>query len=242
MTKSGLRSITGTAAGGNVPVDSMVFLEFVPGSHQYLVTALSAWWNLRQVIVSLVAWMFLANLSCPADAEVCRKANNMGWRYTMLILGGPALAFAAIRILIYRMPESPRFLLAKGRDAEAVEAVNYVARCNKVPEPLTIEMVQEVDAQLGMVTQLEKGLHNGQALAYSNPERYCNLRDFKPMNYKALFQTCKLGQQTAILWFIWLIHRVLRGADLCQRCNVDPGGKCQFRFTVPFETSGHSAI
>lgn len=31
-------AVIGTAVGGNVPVDSMIFLEFVPGSHQYLLT------------------------------------------------------------------------------------------------------------------------------------------------------------------------------------------------------------
>ena len=194
-------AIIGTAAGGNVPVDSMIFLEFVPGSHQYLVTALSAWWNLGQVIVSLVAWVFLANFSCPTDAEVCRKADNMGWRYTMITLGAMALAFAVIRILIFKMPESPRFLLSKGRDQEAVDAVNYVARCNKMPEPLTLAMLQEVDSQLGIVTNLEEGLTT--KLSKKEVLRD-NLRDFKPMNYRALFQTRKLGQQTAILWFIWL--------------------------------------
>lgn len=194
-------SIIGTASGGNVPVDSMIFLEFVPGSHQYLVTALSAWWNLGQVIVSLVAWVFLANFSCSSDAETCQKADNMGWRYTMITLGAMALAFAVIRILIFKMPESPRFLLAKGRDAEAVDAVNYVARCNGTPEPLTLAMLQEVDAQLGIVTQLEEG----QALKLPRTQILRdNLRDFKPLNYKALFQTRKLGQQTAILWFTWL--------------------------------------
>ena len=196
-----LWSIIGTAAGGNVPVDSMIFLEFVPGSHQYLVTALSAWWNLGQVIVSLVSWVFLANFSCPTNAEVCRKADNMGWRYVMITLGALALTFALIRILVFKMPESPRFLLAKGRDAEAVEAVNYVARCNKVPEPLTLAMLQEVDTQLGMVTHLEEG----QTTKLSHTQILKdNVRDFKPMNYKVLFQTRKLGQQTAILWFIWL--------------------------------------
>lgn len=194
-------SIIGTAAGGNVPVDSMIFLEFVPGSHQYLVTALSAWWNLGQVIVSLVAWVFLANFSCPTGADVCRKADNMGWRYTMITLGAIALLFAFIRILVFKMPESPRFLLSKGRDAEAVAAVNYVARCNKVPEPLTLAMLQEVDAQLGLVASLEEG----QTMKLSKTQILKdNIRDFKPMNYKALFQTRKLGQQTAILWFIWL--------------------------------------
>ena len=76
-----LWAIIGTAAGGNVPVDSMIFLEFVPGSHQYLLTALSAWWNLEQVIVSLVSWVFLANFSCPTGSTfaTCKRADNMGW-------------------------------------------------------------------------------------------------------------------------------------------------------------------
>jgi MFS family permease len=196
-----LWGIIGTAAGGNVPVDSMIFLEFVPGSHQYLVTALSAWWNFGQVIVSLASWVFLANFSCPTDAEVCRKADNMGWRYVMITLGALALAFALIRILVFKMPESPRFLLAKGRDAEAVEAVNYIARCNKVPEPLTLAMLQEVDTQLGIVTHVEE--RQSTKLSHTQILKD-NVRDFKPMNYKVLFKTRELGQQTAILWFIWL--------------------------------------
>lgn len=40
--------------GGNLPVDSAVFLEFVPASHQYLLTVLSVWWALGQLIGSLV--------------------------------------------------------------------------------------------------------------------------------------------------------------------------------------------
>ncbi|KAE8381799.1 hypothetical protein BDV26DRAFT_289001 [Aspergillus bertholletiae] len=43
---SALWAVIGTAAGGNVPVGSMMFLEFVPRSHQYLLTALTAWWSL----------------------------------------------------------------------------------------------------------------------------------------------------------------------------------------------------
>lgn len=74
-------AIIGTAAGGNVPVDSMIFLEFVPGSHQYLLTALSAWWNFGQVIVSLIGWVFIANYTCPTGStpDTCRREDNMGW-------------------------------------------------------------------------------------------------------------------------------------------------------------------
>jgi MFS family permease len=76
-----LWAIIGTAAGGNVPVDNMIFLEFVPASHQYLLTALSVWWIVGQLIVSLIGWAFIANFSCPTDSipGTCHKKDNIGW-------------------------------------------------------------------------------------------------------------------------------------------------------------------
>ena len=41
--------------GGNLPVDSAVFLEFVPASHQWLLTVLSVWWAVGQLVASLVS-------------------------------------------------------------------------------------------------------------------------------------------------------------------------------------------
>jgi hypothetical protein len=35
--------------GGNLPVDSAVFLEFLPASHQYLLTVMSVWWSAGQI-------------------------------------------------------------------------------------------------------------------------------------------------------------------------------------------------
>ncbi|RMZ86200.1 hypothetical protein DV737_g196, partial [Chaetothyriales sp. CBS 132003] len=195
-------SIIGTAAGGNVPVDSMIFLEFVPGSHQHLLTALSAWWNLGQVIVSLLGWVFIANYSCPSDSEpgTCRKEDNMGWRYIMFTLGALSLAFAIIRMFIFKLPESPRFLLTKGRDMEAVEAVNYVARRNGKPEPLTLEMFTQIDLDLGVTVSPEQ---QGQALSKMQILKE-NLADFNLSNFNNLFATRKLAQHTSIIWLIWL--------------------------------------
>jgi hypothetical protein len=73
----------------------------------------------------------------------------MGWRYTMITLGGLSLAFTFIRIFIFKLPETPRYLLSQGRDQDAAEAVNYVARQNGKPKPLTIGMVRDIDARLG---------------------------------------------------------------------------------------------
>ena len=106
----------------------------------------------------------------------------------MITLGLLAISFGLIRILIFKMPESPKYLLSKGRDAEAVESVNYIARRNKQPEPLTLSMLQAIDAQLGNTPDVE-----GRRLSRKEIIKE-NLSDFKTTNYKSLFATKKLAQ------------------------------------------------
>ncbi|KAL4812481.1 hypothetical protein BDW67DRAFT_178717 [Aspergillus spinulosporus] len=196
---SALWAVIGTAAGGNVVCDSMIFLEFVPGSHQYLLTALSGWWNLGQLVVSLLAWVFLANFSCPTDAtpDTCSRADNMGWRYTLITLGGLSLAFTFVRIFVFKMPETPRYLLSQGKDQAAVDAVNYVARQNGKPEPLTLSMLQAIDARLGIIPNAEEGLSTKEILKE-------NMKEFRGEHYRALFATRKLSRHTALIWAVWL--------------------------------------
>ncbi|KAL4782315.1 hypothetical protein BJX76DRAFT_369220 [Aspergillus varians] len=198
---SAMWAVIGTAAGGNVPASSLICLEFLPASHQYLLTALSAWWNFGQLVVSLLAWVFLANFSCPADAtpETCSRADNMGWRYTLITLGGLALAFTLIRMLFFKMPETPRYLLSQGKDQAVVDAVNYVARQNGKPEPLTLSMLQDIDFRLGISpTTEETGLSMIEILKE-------NMKEFSGSHYRSLFATRKLSLHTALIWAIWLI-------------------------------------
>lgn len=46
----------GVGTGGNQPVDSAIFLEFTPATHQYLLTMQSGFWSLGQAVAALVAW------------------------------------------------------------------------------------------------------------------------------------------------------------------------------------------
>jgi len=97
------------------------------------------------------------------------------------------------------MPETPRYLLSKGRDGDAVEAVNHVARQNKKPEPLTVEMLQAIDEQLGIDTSHARavGLSNREIIRES-------LQDLNGTHYKALFATKRLSLHTGLIWLIWL--------------------------------------
>ncbi|CAE6429807.1 unnamed protein product [Rhizoctonia solani] len=56
VTLGSLVACLGFGIGGNLPVDGALFLEFIPGSHQWLLTLLSAWWSFGQLTASLIAW------------------------------------------------------------------------------------------------------------------------------------------------------------------------------------------
>ncbi|KAM0431272.1 hypothetical protein ACHAPT_005242 [Fusarium lateritium] len=210
-----LWAVIGTAAGGNVPVDSIVFLEFVPQSHQWLLVTLSAWWNLGQVIVSLLAWLFLSKFAC-VDATDCTRQDNMGWRYLMITLGGVAICLGLVRILIFKIPESPKYLLSQGRDAEAVAAVNYIARFNRKPETLTIDLLQEIDNRIQGLSTAPKVTQTIDELAAAPatpavPTKLSfadiikeNFKDFNLSSFRSLFAGRKMAQHSSVTFLIWL--------------------------------------
>jgi MFS family permease len=43
----------GTGVGGNLPVDGALFLEFLPFESNKLLTLLSVWWPIGQLLASL---------------------------------------------------------------------------------------------------------------------------------------------------------------------------------------------
>lgn len=132
----------------------------------------------------------------------------------MITLGAIAIAFGLIRILVFKIPESPRYLLSKGRDYDAVEAVNYIARYNGKPETLTLDMLEAIDRQFspntasanadksasddnGVVTRTRTKMSYSQILKES-------FRDYNSSSYKNLFAGRKIAQHTAVTFLIWL--------------------------------------
>lgn len=86
IATAGLFASLGTGIGGNLPVDGALFLEFLPGANGGLLTLLSIWWPVGQLVGSLIAWGWIPENSCEV-AEGCLRERNMGWRYTMFTCG-----------------------------------------------------------------------------------------------------------------------------------------------------------
>ncbi|EMR66409.1 putative hexose transporter protein [Eutypa lata UCREL1] len=136
-------------------------------------------------------------------------------RYLMITLGGIALAFGLIRVFCFKIPESPAYLLSKGRDADAVEAVNYICRYNGRPETLTLEMLQYIDQQQQVGHLAVQPAENINAPAATIAERSPRLmsyieilresfRDYNTNSYRKLFAGRKMAQHSSVTFLIWL--------------------------------------
>ncbi|KAI0632310.1 MFS general substrate transporter [Trametes polyzona] len=201
-----LAAVWSVGVGGNLPVDSAVFLEFIPASHQYLLTILSIWWAFGQLVGSLVAWPLIADFSCASAAD-CPRSSNQGWRYFLYAMGGLMLLLFVLRFFVFHMYESPKYLMGRGRDAEAVEVVHRVAAYNGRTSPLTVEMLQDVERRIGKGGFAGAGA-GANGAAFDTSARAALIRKLKTFagsHVKGLFATKRLAYSTTLLIVVWAL-------------------------------------
>ncbi|KAI0770092.1 MFS general substrate transporter [Fomes fomentarius] len=190
-----------TGVGGNLPVDSAVFLEFVPATHQWLLTVLSIWWAIGQLVASLIAWPFIANFSCESS-DNCSRSSNMGWRYLLWTLGGLMMVFFILRFFVFHLYESPKYLMGRGRDEEAVAVIQAVAKYNGKKSSLTLEIlkgVEKVAGEKGVVVEEKMVLLDTSAMGAIR--RKLSLLNMDHL--KSLFATKMMGYSTTLLIILW---------------------------------------
>ncbi|KAF5856000.1 hypothetical protein ETB97_008036 [Aspergillus alliaceus] len=194
----------GLGVGGNLPVDGALFLEFLPFASGNLLTMLSVWWPVGNLIASLLAWAFVPTYSCDSDlpschkvadgVRCCRKEDNMGWRYLVLTLGALTFVMFLCRFFLFHLYESPKYLLSRGRQADAVAAVHGIAYKNKKKTWLTEDILNEIGGY--PEEEIKQTLTSKEIVG-----RY--LSKFSMQRIKPLFATKRLGINTVLLWFCW---------------------------------------
>lgn len=129
--------------GGNLPIDLAIFLEALPSKYQYLLTVMSGWWSLGQLVANLIGWGLIPSFSCK-NTEHCLKADNKGWRYFLFTMGGFILLLFISRFA-FRVFESPRFYVARGRNDLAIQSLQKLAKINGKETTLTVEDLDKID-------------------------------------------------------------------------------------------------
>ena len=113
------RFLTGMAVGGTLPVDYAMMAEFLPPKNRgrWLVW-LEGFWALGTLVVALTAW-FAATSAVAAP-----------WKLIYLVAALPACVGIFLRLWV---PESPMYLLHRGREPEARAILDRIRTANGAP-------------------------------------------------------------------------------------------------------------
>lgn len=122
-----LRFLTGFGLGGLIPIDASVITEYIPA-------------RLRGRMVALYACAFpLGGVMAAWGASWI--IPRYGWRGLFVYGAVPAILIFIIRWFV---PETPRFLMRKGRLDEAERSVRWVADNAQPPDEATITVPDKV--------------------------------------------------------------------------------------------------
>lgn len=188
-----LFSLLGFGVGGNLPVDGALFLEFLPDSSSSLLTLLSVWWPAGQLTSSFIAWFFIGHW--PADR---------GWRLFVLAIGLITLGMFCLRFFIFHLFESPKYLLSRGRQSEAVAVVHGLAFRNGAKTWLSEAVLDAVVDSDDSGDEISRGRGRATASALSTKSVIkSKLDEFSGARIRPLFSNRKLGLATALVWFVW---------------------------------------
>lgn len=154
-----IRMIVGFAIGGaNIPFDLLA--EFLPAnSRGGFLVFIEMFWTIGTLYVGGMAWAFL---------------DTGGWRLLTYVTAIPVALTSVISI--YYLPESPRWLLMKGRNKEAEDIVRAAALVNGVTMPDFSLVVDDVDGA-----------------------------DVKDAEYTELVRTSAYRKVTFPLWTVWAV-------------------------------------
>ncbi|KAK5173263.1 Major Facilitator superfamily [Saxophila tyrrhenica] len=188
-------------SGGNLVLDTTVFLEYLPSRHQWLLTLLACWWGAGQFVAGLFAWAYLPNFSCgdPATTGIkCTWHNNYGWRLVWFSSGALVFILSILRITVIKLRETPKYLVGEGRDAEVVDTLQYIAQRYNRPCSLTLEQMQAC----GTVGGALPGNRRGSVSAHAKKKfSFAEVG----MHLRGLFATKKLALSTSLIWLSWTL-------------------------------------
>ncbi|KAJ8930446.1 hypothetical protein NQ314_016773 [Rhamnusium bicolor] len=119
------RFLNGAALGGSGPVIWSYFAEFQPKSKRgSMLSFMAAFWTLGNLFVAGLAWLIIPHQELGYRNQYFVYNS---WRIFLLICAVPSFIVA---VLLFFLPESPKFLLSQGRSEEAIAIFKHIYHIN----------------------------------------------------------------------------------------------------------------
>ncbi|CAH0562650.1 unnamed protein product [Brassicogethes aeneus] len=123
------RFLNGAALGGSGPVIWSYFAEFQPKAKRgSMLSFMAAFWTLGNLFVAGLAWIIIPQKIGIQTASFVYNS----WRIFLLICAIPSFIVAA---LLCFLPESPKFLLSRGKSEKAHNIFKYIYHINTGNDP-----------------------------------------------------------------------------------------------------------
>ena len=215
-------AFNGFGIGGNIPIDTTICLEFIPQNRRFMLALLSIFQPIGVTICCAIAYGFIPNFSCSPDftktnpdgslqlkscnitapgQPCCRKADNMGWRYLMFTLGAMTLFIFFLRFVVFNFKESPKFLVYRGKDAQAIGVLHHVAKVNKRECGVTLQDFEALTAEH------ESTRSGNELFGTGDKQRSLPLMQklmLEIKRYGLLFKGWQMARLTLLVWLIYI--------------------------------------
>jgi hypothetical protein len=110
------------------------------------------------------------------------------------------LLLAILRLFVFPLHESPRYLLGRGDDDDAVAVIHKIARYNRTETCLTVENLKDA----GRRAEQQAGTREWRVLSESSV--------WTAKHVRSLFATKKMALSTSLLIWIWGMDSISRTA------------------------------
>lgn len=131
----------------------------------------------------------------------------MGWRYLLYTLGALSFVVFFLRFAIFTFRETPKYLLYKGQDAQAIEVMQHMAEVNKQQCRLTVEHLQSLGR--GSDSGIEDAASSdslipGRKGILSLDKKFFKFRRWLE-RYKMLFGGLRMTRLTILVWLTYIL-------------------------------------
>jgi hypothetical protein len=160
------------------------------------------WQPIGVVVASAITYGTVPKYRCPTTTPAlpacstvargepcCSASSNFGWRLDCGILGFITLFVFVCRFFLFNFQESPKYLIGRGKEEEAIEVLHKIAKYNKcAPPELTMEHFAAIDQKMGLAPVAGRG-GEGQLTMMQTTKRVVSEGGKRISHLRGLFNT-----------------------------------------------------
>ncbi|KAB7497819.1 Synaptic vesicle glycoprotein 2B [Armadillidium nasatum] len=186
------RLCSGIGVGGGIPIVFAYYCEFIArtdrGRH---LSWLLIFWAIGGVFTALMAWAIIPRTGITVVLD--EQHHFSSWRMFLVVCSLPS--FVAV-IGLYFMPESPRFLLEKGRDVEAMMVYKKIFKWNNSHNPKAEYQLTELELPSGTHRPLRSNVQHSTDKGFLT-DLYYSFNQFLDTDfYDYRFENCRMTNNT----------------------------------------------